>query len=302
MGVMPSPSSLTPKLAFAIAFSFSLAFSSSSHTPLPILPKFPTNLSLKSFSSRSSPSPHLSTSSQNIAADLLSLFGSRKDASRIPQDEARQLRSCLRFLVPPASDSLKRRQTISEQLRRRELVEENNMVWWPPTPVMELARLAVDSGGDPATIQRALDPTKLLVPDVEGLKKDKCELTRTPTGYRFANKELNSYIEFLFELIVERAPSVGMNVSLNRYDLFHGHLFLASDSGRLGILFHAREYPAYEKKRFPYNLGFCQTGSNVIYDDSMNLRNILWLAPLPSNVTKAWLAPGMTSNYEPITI
>jgi hypothetical protein len=35
------------------------------------------------------------------------------------------------------------------------------------------------------------------------------------------------------------------------------------------------------------------TGSNVVYDDSMNLRNILWLAPLPSNETKAWLSPGV---------
>lgn len=33
-------------------------------------------------------------------------------------------------------------------------------------------------------------------------------------------------------------------------------------------------------------------GSNVTYDDSMNLRNILWLAPLPSNSNKAWEAPG----------
>lgn len=33
--------------------------------------------------------------------------------------------------------------------------------------------------------------------------------------------------------------------------------------------------------------------SNVVYDDSMNFRNILWLAPLPSDSTKAWLAPGV---------
>lgn len=39
----------------------------------------------------------------------------------------------------------------------------NEMVWWPPQPVMELARLAVDSGGDPAAIHRALDPTVLPV-------------------------------------------------------------------------------------------------------------------------------------------
>jgi len=45
------------------------------------------------------------------------------------------------------------------------------------------------------------------------------------------------YMQFLFELIVDRGPSIGFDVSLNRYDLFHGHLFLSIDSGRLGILY-----------------------------------------------------------------
>jgi hypothetical protein len=39
------------------------------------------------------------------------------------------------------------------------------------------------------------------------------------------------------------------------------------------------------------------TGSSVPYDDSMNLRNVLWLAPLPSNETKAWLAPGRATEH-----
>lgn len=34
------------------------------------------------------------------------------------------------------------------------------------------------------------------------------------------------------------------------------------------------------------------SGSSVTYDESMNLRNVLWLAPLPSGSTKAWVAPG----------
>lgn len=33
------------------------------------------------------------------------------------------------------------------------------------------------------------------------------------------------------------------------------------------------------------------------YGDSMNLRNILWLAPLPSNTSNDWLAPGMQTEY-----
>lgn len=159
--------------------------------------------------------------------------------------------------------------------------------------MLELARIAVDSGGDPGAIHRALDPTMIDVPDVEGSNEDHCELTRTPYGRQFIDEGLNSYLEFLFEIIVERGPSVGLSVSLSRYDFFHGHLFLAKESGRLGILFHAKEYPAYDKKVFPFNMGYCQVGSNVAYDDSMNARNILWLAPLPSNSTKEWVAPGV---------
>ena len=315
------------------------------------------------------------------------------------------------------------------------------------------------------------------VPDVEGSNEHRCQLTRTPYGRLFNSEvwspiipcffhqkmivlrivlvmlhfyvklqELNMYMKFLFELIVARGPSVGLDVALNRFDLFHGHLFLAVDSGRLGILyvdfflcncpllhsllfqrwifclyyiyvgynlslsvltihnftfgrFHAREYPAYDKEVFRYNLGFCQrgtilsrvyifcyvlfklhysllsfkfvaclpcvwkflwiifasscgsallflctlvcegedmnwgefmllslrapckwhickwliffsldtqsfqgiwflecsallSGSNVTYDDSMNMRNILWLAPLPGDSAKSWVAPG----------
>lgn len=36
--------------------------------------------------------------------------------------------------------------------------EEDELVWWPPQSVLELARLAVDSGGDPGAIHRTLDP------------------------------------------------------------------------------------------------------------------------------------------------
>ncbi|KHN43299.1 ATP-dependent Clp protease proteolytic subunit-related protein 3, chloroplastic [Glycine soja] len=158
-------------------------------------------------------------------------------------------------------------------------------------PVLELARLAVDSGGDPAAIHRLLDPTIIPVPDCEGSKEERCELTRTRYGRRFVCEELNLYLQFLFELIVDRGPSVGLDVALNRFDLFHGHLFLALDSGRLGILFHAKEYPAYDKQVFPYNMGFCQRGSNVTYDDSMNLRNILWLAPMLGDSGEFWVAP-----------
>jgi hypothetical protein len=41
--------------------------------------------------------------------------------------------------------------------------EEYELIWWPPELVLELACLAVDSGGDPATIHRVLDPTIIAV-------------------------------------------------------------------------------------------------------------------------------------------
>ncbi|KAJ0977724.1 hypothetical protein J5N97_013198 [Dioscorea zingiberensis] len=279
MGRSIAISPLKMAFAFAVSYSLSVSFSSSK-------------------------SPSSSSPSHSLASDLLAILGAPRDAARVDSREAKEIRSCLRFLVPvtPLAACSSGRielgsgRRLSGSLRDyvgADPAEADRMVWWPPAPVMELARLAVDSGGDPAQIHRALDPTVLPVPDVEHVKEDKCELTRTPYGRRFINKELNSYFAFLFELIAARAPLVGFNVSLSRYDLFHGHMFLATDSGRLGILFHAKEYPAYEKKDFPYNLGYCQRGSNVAYDNSINLRNILWLAPLPSKVTKAWEAPGV---------
>ncbi|KAJ3699888.1 hypothetical protein LUZ61_003593 [Rhynchospora tenuis] len=285
-------SSLSLRLAFAVSFTLSFSLSTSSLSkPKPK----PITLPFSSFSnSHSSPSP-----AQSFASDLLSLLATPSNRKPpIPSKEAKQLSSCLKFLVPfsPEKDAYSRRAILEEVRKGRggdEEERENEMVWWPPEPVMELARLAVDSGGDPAAIQRALDPTVLPVPDVDTINEDKCELTRTPYGRRFANEVINSYLAFLFELIVTRGPSIGLNLSLSHYDLFHGHIFVATETGRLGILFHAREYPAYDKEDFPYYLGHCQSGSNVSYDESMNLRNILWLAPLPSNATKAWLAPGV---------
>ncbi|VAH26610.1 unnamed protein product [Triticum turgidum subsp. durum] len=278
---------LSLKLAFA-AVSLGVSFAAVSSSPSPL------------------PSSAASSSPRTVAADLLAVLAGPRAAARVPAREASRLSSCLRFLSPanPAavSSAYPRRGSRKVLLEGCDAAEADAMVMWPPAPVLELALLAVDSGGDPGAIHRLLDPTMLPVPDIEGTKKSKCHLTRTPYGRRFADElftclcydqDINSYFAFLFELIAARGPSVGLNVSLTRYDLFHGHLFLASGTGRLGILFHAKEYPAFDKKLFPYNLGYCQAESDVPYDDSMNLRNILWLAPLPSSDNKVWLAPGV---------
>ncbi|KMT14219.1 hypothetical protein BVRB_4g075800 isoform B [Beta vulgaris subsp. vulgaris] len=280
--------SSTLKLALLFSLSFTSTSSFSSNPKSSSSSSLPFSLSSRFLPSRT----HKAT-----VADLLSLLGPKDQASKVDFNEARDIWSCFKFLVPfdaKLEDDVlvKRRSMISGVGQRREN-EENELIWWPPTPVLELARLSVDSGGDPGVIHRALDPTIIPVPDVEGSKECRCELTRTPYGWNFMNEELNAYLVFLFEMIASRGPSVGLNVSLSRYDFFHGHLFLAKDTGRLGILFHAKEYPAYEEKVFPLNMGYCQTGSDVAYDSTMNLRNILWLAPMPSNSSKAWVAPGV---------
>lgn len=66
-------------------------------------------------------------------------------------------------------------------------------------------------------------------------------------------------------------------VQLNRFDLFHAHLFIDYSYSDVGIIFHAREYPAFNKGTFPYILGYCQKGSTLVYDDDqMALRNFVW--------------------------
>ncbi|KAK4744195.1 hypothetical protein SAY87_010507 [Trapa incisa] len=256
--------------------------------------------SRSSLSRKSSPSPR-SKIPKATPFDLLSMFGHSDRCPPINPLVAKELASCFRFLVPSSPTASGGGQDNKDRFIRQNLRwdrissrrEEDQLVWWPPEPVLELARLAFDSSGDPDAIHRILDPSIIPVPDVEDSKENKCQLTRTPYGRRFISEELNLYFEFLFEIINARGPTVGLNVSLNRYDLFHGHLFISTDTARLGILFHAKEYPAYDKEHFPYFMGYCQTGSHVIYDDSMNLRNILWLAPLPSNSPESWAAPGV---------
>ena len=67
-----------------------------------------------------------------------------------------------------------------------------------------------------------------------------------------------------------------VQVHLSRWDLFHAHAFRSWRDGKLGLLFHAKEYPQ-QCEAFPYNLGFCQGGSTLQYDTrGMDFRNLLF--------------------------
>lgn len=66
---------------------------------------------------------------------------------------------------------------------------------------------------------------------------------------------------------------------LSRFDLHHAHMFFDSQSQLWGLLFHAKEYPAYCDETFPYRLGFCQMGSDVLLKrvEDMQRRCVLWV-------------------------
>lgn len=51
-----------------------------------------------------------------------------------------------------------------------------------------------------------------------------------------------------------------------------------SRRGTLGVLFHAAEYPAYDPVSFPYDLGYCQRGSDVrdASPAALATRSVVW--------------------------
>lgn len=152
-----------PLFSFKFAFFFSLSFAASYTATSTVT--FTPPYSFRKLKLRSSASPPESAVPKASVADLLALLGPPQQASAVNTQEACQLRSCLKFLVPfsPSSQAPNRRSLSSKLSNRRSVSEENELIWWPPAPVMELARLAVDSGGDPSSIHWTLDPTVIPV-------------------------------------------------------------------------------------------------------------------------------------------
>lgn len=90
---------------------------------------------------------------------------------------------------------------------------------------------------------------------------------------RVRSYHLCVYFEALF-----RAAARMSNSRLSRYDLHHAHLYYNYSTHVLGMVFHAREYPAFDDPSFPFSLGYCQTGSDLCLasGDEMENRTVLW--------------------------
>ncbi|KAK9829304.1 hypothetical protein WJX72_005037 [[Myrmecia] bisecta] len=148
-----------------------------------------------------------------------------------------------------------------------------------PLPAAPAAWHALADGAvlGPESVHKALHRRRWRVPDVEGCSGCRCQLTTYPYGRRFRNRHINIWLAELFQSIPPALQAAGLPAAeLSRFDLFHAHLFLATGPAGMGLLFHSAEFPAMSDA-FPANLGFCQVGSPLAYEErKMDLRNLLW--------------------------
>lgn len=160
------------------------------------------------------------------------------------------------------------------------------------------------------TLRNACHFRRRAVPNVENSALRQCSLSHESTGRRLRCRNSQQFVADLFKTVESESWA-----TLNRFDLFHGHVFTTreGDSGdnsqRVGILFHAKEYPAYDEHEFSVNLGRCQVGSSLKFqEEEFQSRNILWLtldkatsllALLDTSVLKDLLVvPELHTTYE----
>ena len=173
--------------------------------------------------------------------------------SLLERSEAEHLRACVRPLPAPPASPVVRRFAARVAAAYR-------------CPDTARARLL-----------HALGKPRLRIPDVEGAAAARCQLCRSTTGSRFRNNTLQRHFASVFAAVAAHAPAAGLPTELKRFDLFHGHFFTAL--GCVGLLMHAREYPALGPG-FDVNLGFCQAGSSLEWNASLQaLRNVLYVIP-----------------------
>jgi hypothetical protein len=168
----------------------------------------------------------------------------------------------------------------------------------PPRAWLELeaAVAAAPPGRARAALRAALAPRARRLPPLPARGEPRCcSLAGAPRGRRFAARPLNALLAALFARVPPGAQAAGLPpIALSRFDLHHAHLFLADpeeeegEEGcgggrhrhrRLGLLFHAKEYPRADADAFPADLGRCQRGSPLAYDAAaMDWRNVVYFA------------------------
>lgn len=93
-----------------------------------------------------------------------------------------------------------------------------------------------------------------------------------------ARRVCDFLVEQFFCSLFRHAAHVA-GARLSRFDLYHAHMYFDPQSKLWGLLFHAKEYPAYCEDTFPYCLGFCQVGSDLKLEreEDMQQRSVLWV-------------------------
>lgn len=159
-----------------------------------------------------------------------------------------------------------------------------------------------------SALRQALAPRRYPIPSWGSLAHCRCQLAPSPAGRRFRARPINACLALVFEQLPAAVALAGLPpVQLSRWDLHHGHLFFEPGCGRLGLLLHAKEYPAWEAERFEVHLGHCQQcggdgggGSPLRFDEAaMDTRNYLWVGgrlaclDLSAPALRGLLMPGL---------
>lgn len=148
----------------------------------------------------------------------------------------------------------------------------------PPRAWNTLTQGVAEHG--PAALRQALAPRRYRIPSFSTLAHCSCQLASSSSGRRFRAKSINMFLALLFEQVPAAVSLAGLPpVRLDRWDLHHAHLFYSASCGQLGLLLHAKEYPAAHAERFDVHLGNCQVGSSLEFDHgAMDHRNLVWCA------------------------
>eukprot|EP00755_Sulcionema_specki_P002284 Sspe_Gene.118377::Locus_111675_Transcript_1_1_Confidence_1.000_Length_1024::g.118377::m.118377 len=119
----------------------------------------------------------------------------------------------------------------------------------------------------------------------------------SPCPWKFKQRPFNTYFGHVFKLAEEGMRLRGYNLSLDKNDLFHGHVFsFTNHAGKadLGILFHAKEYP--RDLATPWSPG--ADANFTTADESYKLRNMVWVA----SSSRLWAIKSTVAKLAPLVL